>query len=135
MAAGRKQLALARQPNLAARLQGLAAPDTVVISAPPAPGTGLLCLRGPRHAVLKGFDTPVQVFGCRARAGADRLDGPRQRLTPLVGRDQELAAAGALGAGPRRSGPGGAAQRRGRHRQVAPGAALSARVVAEARRA
>ena len=46
-----EQLALGETPNLAARLQGLAAPNTLVISAATLPAARrLLCLPAARHA-------------------------------------------------------------------------------------
>ena len=88
-----EQLALGETPNLAARLQGLAAPDTVVISA-----TTLRLMQGwfdcrvlgPQ--MLKGVATPVPVYQVIRGSGAQsRLEvaGPTG-LTPLVGREQEM---------------------------------------------
>ncbi|HEY7491051.1 MAG TPA: AAA family ATPase, partial [Candidatus Tectomicrobia bacterium] len=91
---GRQEpLALGDTPNLAARLQGLAAPDTVVASAATF---GLLqgfftCQALGAHA-LKGVDEPVVVYRLLAESGAQtRLDAVAPRgLTPLVGREQEV---------------------------------------------
>jgi TOMM system kinase/cyclase fusion protein len=89
-----EQLALGETPNVAARLQGLATPDTVAISA----ATFLLVRRyftyqdlGP-HA-LKGLTTPVQVYRVLAASAAQsRLDiVGATGFTPLVGRDSEVA--------------------------------------------
>ena len=88
-----EQLALGDTPNVA-RIQGLAAPDTVVIS----PATFRLA-RGffpyqdlGTHA-LKGLGTPVQVYRIlRESAAQSRLDMVgTSGLTPLVGRDSEAA--------------------------------------------
>jgi class 3 adenylate cyclase/predicted ATPase len=88
-----EQLALGETPNLAARLQGLAAPDTVVVS----PATFRL-VRGYFTAQelgahsLKGVTAPVQVYRIlRESAAQSRLDiaGP-SGLTPLVGRESEV---------------------------------------------
>jgi class 3 adenylate cyclase len=88
-----EQLALGEPPNLAARLQGLAAPDTVVISA-----TTLRLMRGWFECrvlgpqMLKGVATPVPVYQVIRESGAQsRLEvaGPTG-LTPLVGREQEM---------------------------------------------
>ena len=88
-----EQLALGETPNLAARLQGLAAPDTVVVS----PATFRL-VRGYFTAQelgahrLKGVTAPVQVYRMlEASAAQSRLDiaGP-SGFTPLVGRESEV---------------------------------------------
>ncbi|HEY7493108.1 MAG TPA: adenylate/guanylate cyclase domain-containing protein, partial [Candidatus Tectomicrobia bacterium] len=88
-----EQLALGETPNLAARLQGLAAPDTVVVS----PATFRL-VRGYFTAQelgahnLRGVAVPVQVYRMlEASAARSRLDivGP-SGLTPLVGREAEV---------------------------------------------
>jgi class 3 adenylate cyclase/predicted ATPase len=88
-----EQLALGETPNLAARLQGLAAPDTVVVS----PATFRL-VRGYFTAQelgahrLKGVTAPVQVYRLLGESAAQsRLDitGP-SGLTPLVGRESEV---------------------------------------------
>jgi class 3 adenylate cyclase/tetratricopeptide (TPR) repeat protein len=79
-------------PNLAARLQGLAAPNTVVI----AEGTrrligGLFEYRDLGAVDLKGFaeDVPAwQVLG--AGAAESRFEALRAATTPLVGRDEEI---------------------------------------------
>jgi class 3 adenylate cyclase/predicted ATPase len=92
--AGRlEQLALGDTPNMAARLQGLAAPDTVVISDVTwrlVQGYFTGHDLGPQ--TLKGVETPVQAYRVLGTSGAQsRLDvvGPRG-LTPLVGREAEV---------------------------------------------
>jgi predicted ATPase/class 3 adenylate cyclase len=89
-----EQLALGDTPNVAARIQGLAAPDTVVIS----PATFRL-VRGyflhqdlGTHA-LKGLTAPVQVYRIlRESAAQSHLDVVgTSGFTPLVGRDSEVA--------------------------------------------
>jgi TOMM system kinase/cyclase fusion protein len=88
-----EQLALGETPNLAARLQSLAAPNTVAISAT----THRLVqgyfrfddLGGPS---LKGVETPLRVYRVVAESATQsRLDaaGPTG-LTPLVGREHEV---------------------------------------------
>ena len=79
---------------MAARLQGLAAPDTVVISA-----ATFRLVRGyvtydelGMHA-LKGVAAPVEVYRILGESAAQsRLDvASVTGLTPLVGRDAEMA--------------------------------------------
>src|SRR5262249_7539506 len=86
-------LALGETPNLAARLQGLAAPDTVVISATTVRLVqGLFECRELGPQTLKGVATPVLVYRVIRESGAQsRLEvaGPTG-LTPLVGREQEV---------------------------------------------
>src|SRR5215831_15660433 len=89
-----EQLALGETPNVAARIQGLAAPDTVVIS----PATFRL-LRGyftcqdlGAHP-LKGLAASLQAYRILGESAAQsRLDAAGGTgLTPLVGRDSEVA--------------------------------------------
>jgi class 3 adenylate cyclase len=89
-----EQLAVGETPNLAARLQGLAAPDTVAISAATfqlVRGYFTSQDMGP-HA-LKGLTTPVHVYRVLGESTAQsRLDiVGATGLTPLVGRDAEVA--------------------------------------------
>jgi TOMM system kinase/cyclase fusion protein len=90
----REQLALGDTPNIAARLQGLAAPDTVVIS----PAThrlvdGLFDCRDLGVHTIKGASTPLQVYQVVGESEVrSRLEAAATRgLTPLVGREEELA--------------------------------------------
>ena len=123
-----EQLALGETPNLAARLQGLAAPDTVVISAARRYRLvqGYFTLRGPRQPQRsRGSTTPVRVYRVVGESAAQsRLDvAEATGLTPLVGREHEVALLRERWAqSPRRAGAGGAAQRRGGHWQIPPGA-------------
>ncbi len=89
-----EQLALGETPNLAARLQGIAAPDTVVISA------ATLLLLGGFFACqslgtppLKGLAQPLEVYQVLHESMArSRLEAAGSTgLTPLVGREQEVA--------------------------------------------
>jgi predicted ATPase len=80
-------------PNLAARLEGLAEPDSVVIAA----GTrrllgGLFELADLGAHVLKGFGEPVRAWRVVGAGVAEsRFDALRGRhLGPLVGREEEL---------------------------------------------
>src|SRR5262249_35571066 len=87
-------LALGETPNIAARLQEVAAPDTVVMSAATARLVAGYFVCQPRGAqVLKGLATPVPVYEVLHASGAQtRLDVvPPRGLTPLVGRDDEVA--------------------------------------------
>jgi predicted ATPase/class 3 adenylate cyclase len=88
-----EQLALGETPNLAARLQGIAAPNTVVISAATSQLLGgfFACqsLGTPR---LKGVAQPLEVFQVLYESTArSRLEVGGGGLTPLVGREQEVA--------------------------------------------
>ena len=93
-AGGRQeQLALWDTPNVAARLQGLAAPDTVVVSdATWRLVQGYFAGQGHGPQTLKGVETPIQVYRVLGTSGAQsRLDVVSPRgLTPLVGREAEV---------------------------------------------
>jgi TOMM system kinase/cyclase fusion protein len=89
-----EQLALGDTPNVAARIQGLAAPDTIVIS----PATFRLVRGYFLHQdlgthTLKGLTAPVQVYRILGESAAQsHLDVVgTSGLTPLVGRDSEVA--------------------------------------------
>ena len=88
------KMAVGETPNLAARVQGLAGPDEVVIAAATrrllGAGFDLEDLGG--H-VLKGIVEPVRAFRVlAARPVVDRFEATHgTRLTPLVGRESELA--------------------------------------------
>src|SRR4029434_7392943 len=89
-----EQLALGDTPNVAARLQGLAAPDTVVVSqATWHLVQGYFAGQELGSQPLKGVETPVQVYRVLGPSGAQsRLDVVSPRgLTPLVGREAEVA--------------------------------------------
>ena len=88
-----EQLALGDTPNLASRLQALAEPDTVLISADTyrlVEGFFMVDALGPQ--ALKGVALPVQVYHVVQESGAQsRLEIARSRgLTPLVGRESEV---------------------------------------------
>ena len=88
-----EQLALGDTPNIAARLQGLAAPDTVVISAATQRLIqGYFNCHALGAQTLKGVATPLQVHQVvRATEVQHRLDVAAARgLTPLVGREHEV---------------------------------------------
>jgi class 3 adenylate cyclase len=86
-------LALGDTPNVAARLEGLAAPDTVVISGAThhlVQGYFTAAARGLQ--TLKGVAAPVPVYRILGASTAQsRLDVAATRgLTPLVGREEEV---------------------------------------------
>jgi hypothetical protein len=87
----RELLALGETPNLAARIQGLAEPNTVIMST----ATHRLvdgqfeCQPFGSHLV-KGIDTPVAVYHVQSEQQNTSLLGSKAKLTPLVGRDQEV---------------------------------------------
>jgi len=89
----REQLALGETPNIAARLQGLAAPDTVVISAATYRLiAGLFDCQDLGSHTLKGVSTPLEVYRVLGEGGVQgRFEvAVRTGLTPLVGREQEV---------------------------------------------
>jgi class 3 adenylate cyclase/predicted ATPase len=86
-------LAVGEALNLAARLQGLAPPDTVLISATTARLVqGWFVCEALGNQTLKGFPEPMPVYRVLAESGVQsRLDTAGARgLTPLVGREQEV---------------------------------------------
>jgi class 3 adenylate cyclase len=90
----REEAVVGETPNLAARLQALAEPGTVVVAgATRRLVGGLFDLEdlGPRG--LKGIDAPVRAFAVAgARTVEDRFEARQGGAPlPLVGRDQELA--------------------------------------------
>ncbi len=89
-----EQLALGDTPNLAARLQGLAAPDTVVLSAATFRLVhGYFTYQDLGAHTLKGVATPMSVYRMLGESGVQsRLEAiVPGRLTPLVGREEEVA--------------------------------------------
>src|SRR5499426_3907246 len=88
-----EQLALGETPNLAARLQGLAAPNTLVISAATWQLLrGFFACQSLGTPLLKGFAQPLEVYQVLSESTArSRLDAVGSTgLTPLVGRGQEV---------------------------------------------
>jgi class 3 adenylate cyclase len=80
-------------PNLAARLQALAEPDTVIIAASTRRLTGELFEYRDLGAIeLKGITAPVPAWQVlRPSAVESRFEALRgSTLTPLVGRDEEI---------------------------------------------
>jgi hypothetical protein len=89
----REQLALGELPNIAARLESLAAPNTVVIGAAVHHLVqGYFVCDHVGAPALKGVDTPFQMYRVVRESGArSRLDVPSPRgLTPLIGREAEV---------------------------------------------
>jgi class 3 adenylate cyclase/tetratricopeptide (TPR) repeat protein len=88
------KLAVGSTPNLAARLQGLAGADQVVIATSTRRLTGSAFeLTDLGEVDLKGTSEPVHAWRVeRALVTESRFDANRggQALTPLVGRDEEL---------------------------------------------
>jgi hypothetical protein len=90
----REMLALGETPNLAARIQGQANPDEVVISAATFRLVeGLFACEDRGQPELKGVTTPLTLYRMVKESGAQsRFDVAVQAgLTPLVGREEELA--------------------------------------------
>jgi class 3 adenylate cyclase len=88
-----EQLALGEPPNIASRVQGLAEPDTVVISeATYRLVQGYFDCQELGEQVLRGVEQPVPVYCVLGDRGIQsRLDVASTRgLTPLVGREQEV---------------------------------------------
>ena len=91
-----EQAVVGGTPNLAARLQALAEPDSVVV----AESTrrllgGAFELKPLGRQALKGFDAPILAWMVlREAENASRFEASRSRsqaLTPLVGREHETA--------------------------------------------
>src|SRR2546427_678555 len=92
--AGRQeQLALGEVPNIASRIEGLAAPNTVAISeATSRLVEGYFDCQDLGAQTLRGVAQPLQVYRVLGESGVhSRLDVAVTRgLTPLVGREQEV---------------------------------------------
>jgi class 3 adenylate cyclase len=92
--AAQEEAVVGETPNLAARLQGLAAPNSVVIAADTRRLTGgLFEYRDLGAATLKGFADPVQawqVVGPSAIESRFEALHATSTTTPLIGRDEEL---------------------------------------------
>jgi predicted ATPase len=91
--AGGKPDVFGETPNVAARVQGAAEPDTVVVSAATqrlVAGMFVVEDRGPQ--ALKGVREPVPLYRVVQPSGVrSRLDVAAGRLTHFVGREVELA--------------------------------------------
>jgi len=78
-------------PNVAARVQALAEPGTVVVTANVQRQViGLFVAEDRGSQELKGVPEPVRLFRLVRASGGGRRAGQR-RLTPLVGREEEIA--------------------------------------------
>jgi class 3 adenylate cyclase/tetratricopeptide (TPR) repeat protein len=91
--AAQEQAVVGETPNLAARLQALAAPGTVVIGPSTRRLTGGLFDYEDLGAVeIRGLAGPVAAARVlRESAAESRFEALRATRTPLVGRDEELA--------------------------------------------
>ncbi|NNL86732.1 MAG: AAA family ATPase, partial [Myxococcales bacterium] len=91
--ARQEELALGKAPNIAARIQGCAEPDTVFISADTLQLVdGLFQTEDRGVHELKGISAPQALYRIEAEGRAqNRFEAAlRAGLTPLVGRDFEL---------------------------------------------
>src|SRR5215510_2360666 len=88
-----EQLALGETPNVAARIQGLAEPNTLLISeATYRLIQGYFACQDLGAQTLRGVAEPITVYQILRESGAtSRLDVAQPRgLTPLIGREQEV---------------------------------------------
>jgi hypothetical protein len=92
--AAQTMTAVGETPNLAARLQSLAQPNTIVVSDATRSQLGQMFeLENLGLHTLKGFETPIRpwrVLGKTAAASRSEIVYV-SALTPLVGRDEELS--------------------------------------------
>jgi class 3 adenylate cyclase len=89
-----EQLALGETPNLASRLQGIAVPNTLVISATTFQLLGgFFACQSLGIQLLRGLPQPLEVYQVLYESMArSRLEAAGSTgLTPLVGREQEVA--------------------------------------------
>ncbi len=89
----RENLAIGETPNIAARLQGKAKPNTVLVStATYRLIAGFFACQETENLVLKGFSQPMDVCQIdRVSTARTRLDPQTTVLTPIVGREQETS--------------------------------------------
>ena len=113
-------------PNVAARVQALAEPGAVLVTARvQRQVAGLFVAEERGTHTLKGVPEPVTLFRLVRASGGGRRSGQRN-LTPLVGRDEETSDAdAALGAGAAGRRATGADRRRAGLRQIAPDRGIS----------
>ncbi len=89
----RERLAIGQTPNIAARLQALAAPGTILVSgASHQLSAGAFECEPLGARTLKGIERPIDVYRVLAEAGAGRAPRPDGRGAPIVGREEQLAA-------------------------------------------
>ena len=90
--AAQEQAVVGETPNLAARLQALAAPNGIVIAeATRRHVGGLFELRDLGPQSLKGFAGTPRAFEVLTESGVtSRFEALRSRSTPLIGRDEEI---------------------------------------------
>jgi class 3 adenylate cyclase len=90
--AAQEQAVVGETPNLAARLQALAEPGTLVIASSTRDLIGgLFEYRDLGAVALKGFDQNVQAWQVVAAEAADsRFEALRATGTPLIGRQEEI---------------------------------------------
>jgi pimeloyl-ACP methyl ester carboxylesterase len=91
--AAREETAIGETPNLAARLQGLATPGSVVISDDTRQLLGALFEFADLGSFsLKGFSQPVRAWRVLGKSAAEgRFEAMHSgQLTPLLGREHEL---------------------------------------------
>jgi class 3 adenylate cyclase len=91
--AAQQHPAIGETPNLAARLQALAEPDTIVVSeATRSQLGGLFELEELGLVVLRGFETPVAAWRVQGKTKASSRSEAvyTGALTPLIGRQEEL---------------------------------------------
>ena len=116
-------------PNVAARVQGLAEPGTVLVTANvQRQAAGLFVAEDRGAHELKGIPAPVTLYRIVRASGGRRFGAPRPHPARRA-RGGARPLASALGAGGERRGPVRPDRRRARHRQVAPrrGVSLEAR--------
>src|SRR5258708_3373302 len=87
-----EQAVVGETPNLAARLQALAAPDSVVVASATRRLVGELCEYADLGIVqAKGFTAPVSAYRILGTGAAkSRFEALHAALTPLVGREEEI---------------------------------------------
>jgi class 3 adenylate cyclase/tetratricopeptide (TPR) repeat protein len=92
--AAREEAVVGDTPNLAARLQGVAAPGQLVVAEATRRLLGdLFALETLPQQTLKGLEGPAAAFAVLGERALTSRFAARQggTLTPIVGRDQELA--------------------------------------------
>lgn len=92
--ASREEMVLGQAPNLAARLQEVAGPGEIVVSATTRRLAGGLFDYAPQGVLtLKGFAEPVPAYRVLGEGRVDnRFDARRREgMSPMVGREAELA--------------------------------------------